>query len=79
MMRCARCTRPILKPAGTIPETHTLWEKHYGPKCWAKLKGKTARIRAAKVLPADQPELWDECFFSEQGEKDRLELAGKQA
>ena len=53
MMRCARCTRPILKPAGTIPETHTLCEKHYGPKCWAKLKGKTARIRTRRVKVAD--------------------------
>ena len=79
MMRCARCTRPILKPAGTIPETHTLCEKHYGPKCWAKLKGKTARIRKVQPVAVDQPGLWDGCYFTAAGERDRLELAWKQA
>ena len=47
-MRCAECGRAIRKPAGMI-----FGGAPVGPKCWAKLKGKTARIRTRRVKVAD--------------------------
>ena len=70
-MRCAMCNRSIKQPAGTISGAPV------GPVCLRKATGKTARIRKVQPVAVDQPGLWDGCYFTAAGERDRLELERK--
>jgi hypothetical protein len=56
----------MLEPAGYVAGLPL------GPVCLVRLVPREARLVRHAVVAADQPELWDECFFVQMGERDRL-------
>jgi hypothetical protein len=72
-MRCGRCGRTMQEPAGWVAGLPV------GPVCYVRLVPREAHSVSLRVVRADQPELWDECFFSQAGDADRIALESKHA
>ena len=59
----------MLEPAGYVAGLPV------GPVCLRRLAPVT--LPAGRVTRVDQPELWDECYFVQEGERDAVALAEK--
>ena len=71
-MKCSYCNREMLEPAGYVAGLPV------GPVCLKRLVPTEAHpVGLRRVTRIDQPELWDQCYFTQAGEDAAVALAEK--